>query len=212
MRFLRNVLQMFCPSSAHVPLMSRRCSACCFRHVSIFVMRLSNFRHGFCACQCSAWFPCSAICRSSSINVLWGFHMASEPPAFSPMFRPCSARLFCPCSVHILSISRGGATSDVVKKLSTLLDLCVSSLRRGHANMICIVAILTDDPQGNPNTLGSGAPKGLWENTCYLPLSRTLFLSISRSHSTMRPQEPTKNPQQTRKEPTKNPQEPTTRL
>ena len=30
------------------------------------------------------------------------------------------------------------------KKLVTLLDLCVSSLRRGHANLLCIVPILTD--------------------------------------------------------------------
>ena len=33
------------------------------------------------------------------------------------------------------------------KKLITLLDLCVSSLRRGHANLLCIVPILSDDPQ-----------------------------------------------------------------
>ena len=31
--------------------------------------------------------------------------------------------------------------------LFTLLDLCVSSLRRGHANVLCIVPILTDDPR-----------------------------------------------------------------
>ena len=31
---------------------------------------------------------------------------------------------------------------------SSLLDLCVSSLRRGHANLLCIVPILTDDPRG----------------------------------------------------------------
>ena len=31
-------------------------------------------------------------------------------------------------------------------KSFTLLDLCVSSLRRGHANILCIVPILTDDP------------------------------------------------------------------
>ncbi len=37
------------------------------------------------------------------------------------------------------------------KKLVTLLDLCVSSLRRGHANLLCIVPILTDgNPEGNP--------------------------------------------------------------
>ena len=33
------------------------------------------------------------------------------------------------------------------RKLFTLLDLCVSSLRRGHANLLCIVPILTDDPR-----------------------------------------------------------------
>lgn len=33
------------------------------------------------------------------------------------------------------------------KKSGTLLDLCVSSLRRGHANLLCIVPILTDDPR-----------------------------------------------------------------
>ena len=31
--------------------------------------------------------------------------------------------------------------------LFRLLDLCVSSLRRGHANLLCIVPILTDDPR-----------------------------------------------------------------
>ena len=30
--------------------------------------------------------------------------------------------------------------------LFTLLDLCVSSLRRGHANLLCIVPNLTDYP------------------------------------------------------------------
>ena len=37
------------------------------------------------------------------------------------------------------------------KKLCTLLDLCVSSLRRGHANLLCIVPILTDDPRRESN-------------------------------------------------------------
>ena len=41
--------------------------------------------------------------------------------------------------------SRGPSRSTI--KLFTLLDLCVSSLRRGHANLICIVPILTDDPR-----------------------------------------------------------------
>ena len=33
------------------------------------------------------------------------------------------------------------------KKLGTLLDLCVLSLRRGHATLLCIVPILLDDPR-----------------------------------------------------------------
>ena len=33
------------------------------------------------------------------------------------------------------------------KKCGTLLDLCVSSLRRGHANLLCIVPTLTDVPR-----------------------------------------------------------------
>ena len=37
--------------------------------------------------------------------------------------------------------------ANVAKEFSTLPDLCVSSLRRGHANLICIVPILTDDPR-----------------------------------------------------------------
>ena len=36
----------------------------------------------------------------------------------------------------------GGRTKNLV----TLLDLCVSSLRRGHANLLCAVPILTDCP------------------------------------------------------------------
>ena len=31
-----------------------------------------------------------------------------------------------------------------------LLDLCVSSLRRGHANLLCVVPILMDDPRREP--------------------------------------------------------------
>ena len=30
------------------------------------------------------------------------------------------------------------------------LDVCVSSLRRGHANLPCIVPMLTDDPRREP--------------------------------------------------------------
>ena len=33
------------------------------------------------------------------------------------------------------------------KKLGTLLDLCVSSLRKGNASLLCIIPILSDDPR-----------------------------------------------------------------
>ena len=36
------------------------------------------------------------------------------------------------------------------KNCDTLLDVSVSSLRRGHANLLCIVPILADDPRGVP--------------------------------------------------------------
>ena len=41
---------------------------------------------------------------------------------------------------------RGGAPAEL-NKLIALLDVCVSSLRRGRANLPCIVPILTDDPR-----------------------------------------------------------------
>ena len=34
------------------------------------------------------------------------------------------------------------------EKFGPFLDLCVSSLRRGHANLLCIVPILSDVPEG----------------------------------------------------------------
>ena len=37
--------------------------------------------------------------------------------------------------------------ANVAKQFSTLPDLGVSSLRRGHANLLCVVPILTDDPR-----------------------------------------------------------------
>ena len=46
--------------------------------------------------------------------------------------------------------------SALGKKIVTLLDLCVSSLRRGHANLLCIVPILADDPRRE--SAGKGRP------------------------------------------------------
>ena len=49
---------------------------------------------------------------------------------------------------------RDGKGERGAKNLVTLLDLCVSSLRRGHANLLCIVPILSDDLRGESNKLG----------------------------------------------------------
>ena len=45
---------------------------------------------------------------------------------------------------------QGNYRFETTRLASTFLDLCVSSLRRGHANLLCIVPILTDIPEGNP--------------------------------------------------------------
>ena len=53
--------------------------------------------------------------------------------------------------LHPMSVASKSRTSKKVRvahlELFTLLDVCVSSLRRGHANILCIVPILTDDPR-----------------------------------------------------------------
>ena len=54
----------------------------------------------------------------------------------------------------IAEMSRDAADmlgAGVIKRLCTPLDLCVSSLCRGHANLLCIVPILTDYPRRESN-------------------------------------------------------------
>ena len=57
---------------------------------------------------------------------------------------------FVPPGLVLPGRGRPGPTSlrpagPLSKELFTLLDLCVSSLRRGHANLLCIVPILPDN-------------------------------------------------------------------
>jgi hypothetical protein len=70
-----------------------------------------------------------------------------------PLRRLCC---FFPGDYHV--IARGPI--KISKKLFTLLDLCVSSLRRGHANLLCIVPILTDDPRRESETALWGSSPG----------------------------------------------------
>jgi hypothetical protein len=60
-----------------------------------------------------------------------------------------------------------------LKKLFTLLDLCVSSLRRGHANLLCIVPILTDDPRRESKQPG-------WPKYTPYPFCPKLYESLIR--------------------------------
>ena len=66
-------------------------------------------------------------------------------------------------------------SGKTTKKLFTLLDLCVSSLRRGHANLLCIVPILTDDPRRESKDHFELSPRPLHppfpcQDTRFLPM------------------------------------------
>ena len=64
-------------------------------------------------------------------------------------------------SQMVVGIRRGAENQKEQRqkgqKIDTLLDLCVSSLRRGHANLLCIVPILSDDPRRESETVGDHA-------------------------------------------------------
>ena len=55
------------------------------------------------------------------------------------------------------------------KKFDTILDFCVSSLRRGHANLLCIVPILTDVSRRSSGRSGITI-------TSYIPSFKTIVL------------------------------------
>ena len=88
---------------------------------------------------------CAAVCHHKYMEMpsCWPLRVHSSrliPP--SGPARPAFA--FLPCLMHV---ALEPDAEQCAKKLFTLLDLCVSSLRRGHANLLCIVPILTDDPR-----------------------------------------------------------------
>jgi len=51
--------------------------------------------------------------------------------------------------LHLPRTSNLGPPASEIGPLTlfALLELCMSSVRRGHANLPCIVPILTDDPR-----------------------------------------------------------------
>ena len=75
------------------------------------------------------------------------------------------------CSKLGMACSQSGANQTGInkrkkgQKIDTLLDLCVSSLRRGHANLLCIVPILTDDLRRESKS--KSAQNGTWSSTAH---------------------------------------------
>ena len=120
-------------------------------HVTVSPMWLDA-----CVCVCGMLTLVAGVARGATViraecNWPESSHAGAQPAKFCPP--PC--RLCC-------GAAAGGAPqpgaptatpacckqrSRKTKKLFTLLDLCVSSLRRGHANLLCIVPTLTDDPR-----------------------------------------------------------------
>ena len=82
-------------------------------------------------------FSPAAACLSAALHHA-GF-------AIEPLHSTSSSESLLPalqCSIEHARFIMVGC-----KKLVTLLDLSVSSLRRGHGNLLCIVPSLTDDPR-----------------------------------------------------------------
>jgi hypothetical protein len=62
---------------------------------------------------------------------------------------------------------REGPLPTVCKQMFTLLDECASSLRRGHANLLCTVPILSDDRRrgSNFNAFGKICTQGVYRRS-----------------------------------------------
>ena len=104
-----------------------------------------------------------SICAFCAHLAGWGKHPAGARHASCKLFcvlLDCLRQAFCTpwantcLSAPLRDQCLAFAETPKSKKISTLLDLCVSSLRRGHANLLCIVPILTDDPRRESNCRG----------------------------------------------------------
>ena len=125
------------------------CHVCCGRLFS----SLASGKCGEWRVKASPWASTSSWCMGgyNSRGCNWRLSEARFGSVRSPLRGLEFGRRLPPAA----SARFFGATSccqhprvaNVAKKFSTLPDLCVSSLRRGHANLLCIVPILTDDPR-----------------------------------------------------------------
>ena len=84
------------------------------------------------------------------------YRMISEenPLTTSPALRPSHCRPSKRAQATDTFRHGPGPAVGTTKNLVTLLDLWVSSLRRGHANLLCIVPILSDDLRGESKKNG----------------------------------------------------------
>ena len=111
-----------------------------------------------CLCACVARNCVPGLPRAALLLPWHGaLRRASNTPIAGQLRRRISMCFSCgwigaiSCRAAGAAVSVAGPRSTIatnwqlVKKCDTLLDLCVSSLRRGHANLLCIVPILTDD-------------------------------------------------------------------
>ena len=109
---------------------------------------------------------CNVLCGAQLTQLCPCFFRLPLVGAMGPLdcYRPGGPR-FAPAAITRMRIERARAEPQAAqcafvaldapsrrrgqceKEFVTLLDLCVSSLRRGHANLLCIVPILTDDPR-----------------------------------------------------------------
>ena len=109
---------------------------------------------------------CNVLCGAQLTQLCPCFFRLPLVGSMGPLdcYRPGGPR-FAPAAITRIRIERARAEPQAAqcafvaldapsrrrgqceKEFVTLLDLCVSSLRRGHANLLCIVPILTDDPR-----------------------------------------------------------------
>ncbi len=94
--------------------------------------------------------PQKQILRLMSLKKVLRLAYAEDPRRFASEYFCCllwideaKVNIASACPNRAPVSSR--AHKILKKKFDTILDFCVSSLRRGHANLLCIVPILTDD-------------------------------------------------------------------
>ena len=81
--------------------------------------------------------PLAANLRTKILRPIGVPHMLSKRTGVFPKSRPQL--------LGFVGLKYGMPSKELQKIMFTLLDLGVASLRRGNANLLCIVPMLTDD-------------------------------------------------------------------